>query len=1558
MTESNALINDLDDPLSQFCGHPFWNVSFSWDSHDPELGTCIERTLLIWGPCLLLWVCAPVYIFTQFQGSQTAIPRSCLLYFKLVLSVLVTAAAVAELVNAVSKSSQENVVSTNDFVAPVILMSSYILQMILVFLSHKYGDRSSGLVWLFWFLQVICGVPRLKSTLSSTASPDGNLDTITFLVQYIGGVVLLIVNCFADNPPDSDGLSKVYPEQHVSFINKITFHWVSGLVWLGWKRSLTHDDLWEVPSHCTTSNLDALWRAAWSNELSVARQKASLKKQHSPADIEEKKPCLSVLRVIVRSIFWPYVYASVMHVSAELVLFFTPRLLGLLISFSSNEEEPVWHGYFYAILLLLVSFLTTIFRTIFAYNAWIIGAKVRSSLMAAVYRKALTLSVAARRESTVGEIVNLMAIDSQKISDFPLFSSLFWSGPLIIIIALYELWKILGPAALSGLAVLILLIPINSVIANNIITLQSSQMKFKDKRIKMLNEIINGIKVLKLYAWENSFNNQVEDVRKAEIKVLKKSAYLQSFVVFIWLTTPYLVALISFITFLMSSEENVLDAKTAFVSIALFNLMRFPINQLPQVIAAGIRARVSLQRIQKFLTSADMDPHAVCSDNQQNVAVMVHKGEFSWNTDDGKTSWRLKNVELEIQPKQLVAVVGPVGAGKSSLLFSLLGEIDKDSGNVVVNGKVAYVSQQAWLQNATLKENITWGQPFDEERYRKVVDACALQQDLDMLPAGDMTEIGEKGINLSGGQKQRVSLARAAYSDADIFLLDDPLSAVDAHVGRHIFDKLIGPEGMLKDKTRLLVTHAVWVLPQVDLVVVIKDGCLVENGSYMELLKGDGDFAQFLLQHITNPDNGHEDDSDIDEICEQLENAAGGQILIEKLYQQANNTELRRFGSAAKRQRNGISESRHSRTESGGDHSHKRKHLQSISSSGTGSLCDIFTHESISMNEMGGKVDDVSKEKAGETLIQEEALETGKVKKEVYYFYAVAMGLLPAVLPTLLLAVAQGCQASSNVWLSYWSETAANSSSNSTGEDFSRVEFLAGYGALGFGQSLFYYMASVLLWIGCMKAGKDIHQKLLNSVLHLPMSFFDTNPSGRIMNRLSKDIDVLDSVLPILITHTLVVLSQVIATLIVIVASTPIIVVVIIPIMGLYYFILIVYISTTRQLKRIESVAKSPIYSHFGECVQGASIIRAFKKQDNFIHTSHMKTDYCLQAFMANLACNRWLGIRLEFIGNIIIFAAAIFVVAGRGSVSSGIVGLTLTYALNVTVILNFLVRMSSEIEANIVSVERIKGYIEEEHEAPWNIEVSTPPKSWPEWGCLTFTNYQTRYRPGLDLVLKDITCTINPGEKVGIVGRTGAGKSSLTLALFRIIEANGGTIDIDGINIAKIGLQDLRQCLSIIPQDPVLFSGTLRINLDPFGTYNDADVWHALELAHLSSFVRAQDLGLQTNIDEGGSNLSVGQRQLVSLARALLRKSRILVLDEATAAIDLETDDLIQTTIRSEFADCTVLTIAHRLNTIMDCDRVMVMDKGKIAEFNTPAALLASRDSIFYGMAKDAGLV
>ncbi|XP_063876014.1 ATP-binding cassette sub-family C member 3-like isoform X2 [Scylla paramamosain] len=1634
--------------FEDFCGRSFWNITEAWQTAHPTLGRCVERTALTWGPCLFLWVCAPpALVAMHHRPSFLPAPAAPLpwlprLACKLVLSVMVMATALAEVAVVIAAAIGGDSSGGSDgaglypsplpppplpvdLAAPVVLLVSYGVAVVMVAACRRVGQRSSGLLFIFWGLMVVCGVPQLKDiiaglhthpqeSLQNTTTWEAPLPSVhhpalatTFLLQYCGAALLLLLNCFADPAPRPKGSTKGVkesPEEAASFLSRITFHWVTQLLWKGWCRPLTKEDLWSLPPKCRSETVDATWRNAWSRELSYRRRKAL---SHIPKETSTVSSTntggsgsggaglhhLSVLRVALRAYLWPYLFSFFLLLAADMMLFLTPWLLGSLISFTTAvTSEPTWHGYLYAVGLLLANTLISLLREGFFQRAFKVCARLRASLMMAVYRKALTISPSARKESTAGEIVNHMSVDAFKVSDLSIMSSMGLVLPFFTIVAVWQLWNILGPSVLAGLAVMVLLMPLNAAVAKRLKELQTKQMKLKDKRIKISSEIISGIKVLKLNAWEEPFKEQVQKVRKEEIQLLTKATYLEAITVFLWFLTPYLVSLATFTTYILVSEDNVLDAETAFISIALFNLLRIPITQLSSVLAMGIQAKVSLSRLEKFFAAPNVDPNAVYSDPKIDSAINVEGGTFSWG--GAAVEWALQGVELKVQQGQLVAVVGPVGAGKSSLLSALLGQMDKTSGHVLVNGQVAYVSQEAWLQNTTLRENITWGQPFEERRFRMVVNACALQPDFDILPGGDLTEVGEKGINLSGGQKQRVALARAAYSDADVVLLDDPLSAVDAHVGKQIFDCLLGPSGLMASKTRVLVTHSLWLLPRVDYVVVVEGGQLVEQGTCGELLEKEGTLARLLLHHINKKmekgedeeelkeeevekEEEGEEDQGLEELCEQLEHIPGAQALLRQISRQSSKSHHQvdsprpsshhRLPGATTTTNN-----YHRKQDSTSPPPYQNTFSRKFSSTSTISTSPSSMVEGVGdveMKEKGLKLEG--------QLVKEEFTQTGRVGWSVYQFYAKSVGHVSLLLPLLFFFVGQSCQAGSNIWLSYWSTsqtitttvantTAAaaaaatnitNTTANVEEEEFDRLQFLFIYASFGVGQAIFIYLSLVMLRRGCLKAGRRIHDILLDALLHLPIHFFDTNPSGRVLNRLSKETNVLDSVLPMMLVTGMGAFTQVVTTLLVVIGSAPWVGLVVVPVMALYFILLGLYTMTHRQVRRIESAATSPIYTFFRETVQGVSTIRAFKKQESFIESCQAKINAAMQGFLAMATCNRWLAVRLECAGNLIVFSAAIFAVVGRGSVSPGIVGLSITYALNITVILNYFVRMCSEIEANIVSVERIKEYIEEEKEAPWRVQ-DAPQKLWPHAGGLVFKGYKARYRPELELVLHGVSCSVTPGEKVGIVGRTGAGKSSLTLGLFRIIEAAAGSIEVDGRDISKVGLHDLRSRITIIPQDPVLFSGTLRLNLDPAGILGDEEVWRALELAHLAPLVRKQPLGLSMMVEEGGANLSMGQRQLVGLARALLRKSPLLVLDEATAAVDVQTDQLIQTTIRAEFAECTVLTIAHRLNTILDSDKVMVMDQGRIAEFDSPSALLAQKDSIFYNMAKDAGLV
>uniref|UniRef100_F6PGX9 Uncharacterized protein n=1 Tax=Ciona intestinalis TaxID=7719 RepID=F6PGX9_CIOIN len=1224
-----------------------------------------------------------------------------------------------------------------------------------------------------------------------------------------------------------------------------------------------------------------------------------------------------------------FLISSVLKIFYDVLAFVSPQLLSSLITFTTADYAPMWQGYLLAVGMFFTALIQSVILQQYFHICFVVGMRLRSAIVSAIYRKALLLSNAARKESTVGEVVNLMSVDAQRFMDLMSYLNVVWSGPFQIILALYFLWKILGPSVLAGLAVMILLIPVNGFIAAKARALQVKQMKHKDERIKLMNEILNGIKVLKMYAWEMSFKDKVTDIRNKELKELRKAAYLNAASSFTFVCAPFLVSLTTFAVYVLSDDQNVLDAQKAFVSLSLFNILRFPLMMLPMVVTSLVQASVSLQRLESFLNNEELDRSNVDRSFISDDVIQVEQGSFKWDGDEEEDV--LHNISMTVPDGSLVAVVGQVGCGKSSLMSALLGDMEKIDGSVSVKGSVAYVPQQPWIQNLTVRDNITFGKSLNVCKYQDTVEACELKSDFEMLPAGDQTEIGERGINLSGGQKQRVAIARAVYQDADIYLFDDPLSAVDSHVGKNIFDNVLGPRGCLKKKTRVLVTHGLAFLPQVDKIFVLVNGRISEVGDYYELIEKDGAFAEFLRNYAINEDDDEYKEGDPTVLS-----------MTSDIYSIPDNVDedLELNEMPAEDARKNFNFSLISRQQS----------RQLMAQQPVGPTCKYIPLKKKLKEEKSCQLPPDKKEE--NKLIQSEKAETGSVKLSVFISYMNSIGFFLCFLICAFFILQNGAQIYSNIWLSEWSNDPLNPDGTQNGTEIR----LAVYGGLGLVQGLIVVVESIILYVGALGASRVLHETMLHHLLLAPVRFFDQTPIGRIINRCSKDVDVMDNLLIRIISMFLSCFFKVLGTLFVICYATPLFTFALFPILLLYYGVQRFYVCTSRQLKRLESISRSPIYSHFGESITGASTIRAYGLQKSFIKQNENLVDVNQMAYYPNIVSNRWLALRLELVGNFIVLFAAIFAVAGRDTLDAGIVGLSVSYAMQITQTLNWMVRQSSELETNIVAVERVQEYSNVEQEAPLVIKDETPDKDWPSIGGIKFEDYSTRYRSELDLVVKNINADIKGGEKIGIVGRTGAGKSSLTLALFRIIESADGCITIDGKNISKMGLQDLRSKLSIIPQDPVLFSGSLRMNLDPFDSYSDDELWDALEHSHLKNFVLNLPLKLEHEVTEGGENLSVGQRQLVCLARALLRKSKILVLDEATAAVDLETDDLIQATIRVQFAECTTFTIAHRLNTIMDSTRVLVLDAGKVAEFDSPINLLKSK-GIFYSMAKDAGL-
>jgi ABC-type multidrug transport system fused ATPase/permease subunit len=1504
-------------------------------------------------------------------------------------------------------------VAVVQLVTPVVFLIDMVLAGVLVLREKHLGVKSSGLQILFWGSLLLYEAMRVRS-LSLIHQDDiytrgfggewKYIDLyrfITTIVTFVLVLVQFVLALFKDRSKSSILVleERPCPELNATFLSRITWWWLNGLIFHGYRKAIEYSNLWSLNPEDRSNFVGPEFEKEWEKEL----KKAGIQFGGGQNPFEEQhtgEPSLTL--ALIRAFGLTFFVAGFFKLAQDLLTFVSPQVLGLLINFIRDyNENELWKGFLYAAVMFFAAILQSLILHQYFHRCMVLGMRLRAAVIHAVYRKALRLSSLARKSSTTGEIVNLMAIDAQRFMDLVAYLHTLWSAPFQIALSIIFLYQTMGPSVFAGLAVMVLLLPANAVIAFISRKFQIRQMRFKDSRIKMMNEILNGIKVIKLYAWENHFIEAVFGIRRNELKELRSFVFLSSVSRFMFSCAPFFVAIVTFGTFVWVNANNPdpdgqLTSEKAFVALSLFNILRFPLTMLPMVVTNIVQASVSVKRLRTFLKKPELDPDSVDYSPEPpsdcDPSVDIDRGDFAWElpqdstlsqkapeqvrlirqSDDeesslvfesedefGETPYKLtlSKINLKVKQGQLVAVVGQVGAGKSSLLSAILGEMEKLQGRVTVRGRVAYVPQQAWIQNNTVKGNILFGKPMDGTYYDRTLRACALGPDLEILPGGDMAEIGEKGINLSGGQKQRVSIARAVYQKSDIYLLDDPLSAVDSHVGKHIFDEVIGPEGLLRTKTRILVTHGLSFLRRCDLIVVLDKGKIIELGTYKQLIDNEKHFAELMRTYAGREENEEDVFEDILSDNQEMKKA-----IEEELTSPPN--EVAFFSDApsnleTKRTRQKYLERRISAL-SDGDDPRPQLPLSDHTPMSPDKKRVLFRQISKQQSMIESTKETAMKKDEKTALIGEEQAETGNIKFSVFLDYARATSWIMALLVIVLNISAQGLSVGASFWLAAWSTQEDNdpvAAQDKTGEN------IGVYAALGFGQAIGLLLAAFALAIGGVIASSRLHGKLLKNVLKSPMSFFDTTPMGRVLNRFSKDIYVVDETIPRSLRSFISTLLNVLSTIIVIIVATPYFTAVIVPLLIVYFIIQRIYVNASRQLKRLESVSRSPIYSHFQETLGGVTTIRAYHKQEEFLEQSEHKVDYNQEAYYPGICANRWLAIRLEFIGNLVVFFAALFAVlavvfpdASR-TITPGLAGLSVSYALQVTASLNWMVRMTSELETNIVSVERIKEYTETPTEAPAIIKSNRPPSDWPQEGKVTFKDYSTRYRDGLDLVLKSIACNIPGGQKVGIVGRTGAGKSSLTMALFRIIEPANGQIMIDNIDVSQLGLYDLRSRITIIPQDPVLFSDTLRANLDPFNHHNDEEIWRALETAHLKKFVLELDDGLKHMVAEGGENLSVGQRQLVCLARALLRKTKILVLDEATAAVDMETDDFIQKTIRNEFADCTVVTIAHRLNTIMDYDRIMVLSDGRIAEFDSPNQLIAKKE-IFYGMAKDAGLV
>lgn len=1525
-----------------------WRANVSSLQHTvPQVAECVQHLDLSWLPALFLIIFCPLPLYDLYRSEHArARCHSPITYRILICVVLVVDLTCSFFYNAYNYFILENKNTLQYMVGDCAQYIGLCLALTLLIACRNRGIVTSGVLFLYWLLMVICGLPEFRFLLERhfRNGVDDEFRFALYLIYYPLICLELILSCFADTPSGEFVGKQTCPELSTSFLNQITFNWFTGLAVKGYKRPLEREDLWSVNERDRADNLIPQFYHNFRQQF----------KEHEPDHKPAYKPISetpsathpSVLIPLFQTYKFTFISGALLKLTFDLLQFVAPALLRYLISFIQNHDQPLWYGISIASGMFLVAVVQSMILHQYFHLMFRLGMNIRSVLTSAVYTKAMNLSNNARKNRTTGEIVNLMQVDIQRLQDMTTFVMLFWSAPLQVCLSIVFLWRILGVAVIAGLVILIAMVPINSYISVKMRKCQVQQMKYKDERLKMMSEVLNGIKVLKLYAWEKSMENTIFKIREKEIGVLKKLAFLNAATTLSWACAPFLVAVLSFAVFVtIDPDNNILTPQVTFVALALFNILRFPLAIFAMIFSQAVQCHVSNKRLRSFFAEEEMDYDAIGT-KKMDDALKVENATFTWENGDGEET--LKNITMSVGRGQLVAIVGKVGAGKSSLLQAVLGEMNKISGSVNVSGSVAYVPQQAWIQNLTLRNNILFNRAYDRTFYEKVLDACALRQDLESLPAEDMTEIGEKGINLSGGQKQRVSLARAVYSHADIVLLDDPLSAVDSHVGRHIFENVISSTtGILAQSTRILVTHGLHYLKFCDKIIVMKAGEISEMGTYQELMARQGAFSEFLEEFLVEETKKRgrsvsfgDDAEEVTEILNEMEKVSPGR--------------RRRIESQLSQEV----------VNAAPIHDKSPSPIREVPSSPTknGTILPAQTDEDrpIVVGKAEEKVallGEEAKNSQKSRLVEKEAVETGKVKWSVYLTYIKAIGLVIAVLFIAVYILSSVLGVASNLWLAKWSDDAQMIQSTSNGSSYETNMRLAIYAALGVGQALFVCAASIVMALGMVGASRILHEGILKNILHSPMLFFDTTPLGRILNRFGKDMEAIDTTLPGSIRSMLMTVFNVIATLVVIIIATPIIALPFAFLAVFYILVLRFYVSTSRQLKRLESASRSPIYSHFQESIQGAASIRAYKLVDEFVKESERRVDDNLATYYPTIVANRWLAVRLELVGNLIVMFSALFAVLFRDSpgLTAGLVGLSVSYALNITQTLNWAVRMTSELETNIVAVERIKEYTDTPIEGAHSRQK--PADSWPQQGRIEIKNVSLRYRAGLDPVLKGVSASIEPKEKIGIVGRTGAGKSSLTLALFRTVEIDGGSIEIDGQNISTLSLQELRSRLTIVPQDPVLFSGTLRFNLDPFEAYSDEEIWSALRNAHLEPFVSSLNEKLQHHISEGGENLSVGQRQLLCLARALLRHPKILILDEAAAAVDAETDSLLQRTIREQFADCTVLTIAHRLHTVMDCDRLLVMSAGRVVEFDSPRALLAKPDGVFKNMAKDAGI-